>query len=236
MNPDTPETDPPKEAPTPDEAIRGTRAAGPVVALGLMAVAAIALGLYGIASRSGKHVAHTGACAASLNLAEAADPLVHGDVAALTLATEPNPLGAVAFDNTEGRKTTIDALKGKTILLNLWATWCVPCREEMPALDRLQAAMGSRRFSVVPVNVDTARLDRPKAFLKEIGATNLPFYADSSADILQELRGKGLPTTVLVGADGCEIGTMAGPAQWDSPDARALIERLEQPAAPIAPT
>jgi hypothetical protein len=100
----------------------------------------------------------------------------------------------------------------------------------MPALDTLQGALGGKDFSVIPVNIDQLRLDKPRAFFREIGARNLPFYADSSGDILPALKGKGLPTTVLIGRDGCEIGTMAGPAQWDSQEARTLIQRLEAPA------
>lgn len=216
--------------PKPDLGVRKARVP-PYATLGLIAAAAGAFGLYEIARPSGKQVAHRGACAQSLNLAQGVDALVHGEVAALTLATRPNQLGPIAFDNADGKRTTIGSFKGKTILLNLWATWCAPCRQEMPSLDKLQAAIGSRNFSVVPVNVDTVRLDRPKAFLREIGATNLPFYADNAADILQDLKPKGLPTTILIGMDGCEIGTMAGPAQWDSPDAKALIERLESDTA-----
>lgn len=190
-----------------------------------------AFGLYGIVHRGGKLAAHSGACARSLDIAAATDPLAHGEIAALTMATQPNDLRSIAFDDGDGRKTTIASFAGRTILLNLWATWCVPCRAEMPALDRLQAALGSKSFAVVPVNVDQLRLDKPRAFLKEIGATDLPFYSDKSADIIQALKGKGLPTTVLIGRDGCEIGTMAGPAQWDSPEAKALIERVEADGA-----
>lgn len=98
----------------------------------------------------------------------------------------------------------------------------------MPALDRLQGALGGEDFAVVAVNIDTARLERPKAFLNEIGVKNLTFYADATADIFQALKqgGKvlGLPTTVLIAKDGCEIGTMAGPAQWDSQDALAFLK------------
>ena len=193
----------------------------------LLGVAVLAL--YGATGHGGKAGPHTGACAKSLDLAQALDPLVHGEVAALTPATAPIDLAKIAFDDADGHKTTIGAFKGRTILLNLWATWCVPCRAEMPALDKLQAAAGSPRFEVVPVNIDTVRLDKPRAFLKEIGATSLPFYSDDTADILQELKAAepilGLPTSILVGADGCAIGTMAGPAQWDSTDAKALIAR-----------
>ena len=202
----------------------------PVFIVAGLAVAVLGgVGLYAMES-GGKRVTYSGACAQSLSTAQAADPLVHGEVAALTLATKPNQLGPIAFDDTNGLKTTIGSFAGKTVLLNLWATWCVPCRQEMPALDKLQASLGSKDFSVVAVNIDTTRLDKPKAFLTEIGAKSLPFYSDNTADILQALKRnleiKGLPTTILIGRDGCEIGTMAGPAVWDSPDAKALIESL----------
>ncbi len=215
---------------------RGVRPAG--LALGLLAAAVGAFGLYKITRHDGKLVAYTGACASSLTLAREVDPLVHGEIAALTLATRPNILDAIAFDDGEGHKTTVGAFKGRTILLNLWATWCVPCRQEMPALDRLQGGLGSPAFAVVPVNIDTVRLEKPRAFLKEIDAHNLAFYADNTADILQQLKRNqpivGLPTTILIGRDGCEIGSMAGPAQWDSPDAKALFEKLASSPAPPA--
>ncbi len=208
------------------------RATPSVVVFGLLVLAAGAFGLYEIRHSTGKRAAHTGACAQSLNLAAAADPLVHGEVAALTLASGPNQLGQIAFDTADGTKTNVASFGGKTILLNLWATWCVPCRAEMPALDKLQAELGSSNFAVVPVNIDTARLDKARGFFKEIDATSLPYYNDNTADILQSLKQNekivGLPTTILIGRDGCEIGTMAGPAKWDSPDAKALIQRLEQ--------
>ena len=206
---------------------RGKRTA--FVAGALALVTASAVGLYAVMPHGGKTTTHSGACARSLDLAQALDPLAHGDVAALILAATPNDLQAVAFQNGESKPTTIADFKGRTILLNLWATWCVPCRAEMPALDRLQGALGSDHFEVVPVDLDTTRLDKPRAFLHDIGASHLKFYADHSADILQALHGKGLPTSVLIGPDGCEIGTMDGPATWDSPDAKALITRVSEP-------
>jgi thiol-disulfide isomerase/thioredoxin len=154
-------------------------------------------------------------------------PLDHGEIAALALASVPQPMPELTFSGPDGKEVKLADFRGRDILLNLWATWCIPCRKEMPALDHLEGERGGADFQVVAINIDTARLDRPKAFLKEIGIKNLAFYADTKADVFEALKenGKvlGLPTSILVGKDGCAIGTMAGPARWDSQDAVALI-------------
>jgi thiol-disulfide isomerase/thioredoxin len=192
-------------------------------------VAVLGLVLYGMAPPGGKEAALTNpACAVSQARAEKLGSLARGEVASMSLARSSNPLPELGFAKEDGTKVTLADFKGRTVLLNLWATWCVPCRQEMPALDRLQGSLGSASFSVVTVNIDTAKLDRVKAFWTETGIANLTFYADNTAEMFQALKqagkGLGLPTTILVGPDGCEIGTMAGPAQWDSKDALALIE------------
>jgi thiol-disulfide isomerase/thioredoxin len=192
-------------------------------------VAVLGLVLYGMAPPGGKEAAvGNPACAVSQALARKLVPLAHGEVAAMSLASASNPLPPLGFATEDGTRLTLADFAGRTVLLNLWATWCLPCRKEMPALDRLQGLRGSDGFSVVAVNIDTAKLDRVKAFWTETGVANLTFYADSTAETFQALKqaGKvlGLPTTILVGPDGCEIGTMAGPAQWDSRDALALVE------------
>ena len=211
---------------------RTTRVVAPALAIvALLAVAAGAVGLYEITQRGGKVVAHSGACARSLDAARSIDALIHGEVAALVPARGPRDLTAIAFDDADGHKTTIGSFAGRTVLLNLWATWCVPCRTEMPALDRLEAQLGSKSFGVVPIDIDQLRLDRARGFFKESGVKTLPYYSDKSADILRSLGSAGLPTTVLIGTDGCEVATMAGPAQWDSADAKALIERATKAAA-----
>ena len=203
------------------------------VAFAAAALACVALGvvLYGIKAPDGKEAAETPACPGAAALAARLKPLVHGEIAALTLAPRPKPLPELAFDTAEGTKTSLANFGGRTVLLNLWATWCLPCRLEMPALDRLQGMLGSKDFTVVAVNIDTAKLDRPQAFLNETGVKNLKLYTDNTAAAFQTLRqaGKvlGLPATILIGKDGCEIGTMAGPAQWDSEDALALLNAIQ---------
>lgn len=200
-------------------------------AIGALAVLVLGFVLYGIKTPGGKEAAVDPACLATAQTAARLKPLVHGEIAALNLAATPHPLPDLSFTTLEGAKTSLADFKGRTVLFNLWATWCVPCRLEMPALDRLQSQRGSKDFAVVAVNIDTARLDRPKTFFQENGIRTLTLYADSTAAAFQALKqeGKviGLPATILIGKDGCEIGTMAGPAQWDSKDALALLDAIE---------
>ncbi len=197
-----------------------------VAIFALLVVMAGGFGLYEITRPPGKAAAKTGLCARSLAEADAIAPFAHGEVAALMPARTARDLSAVSFDDAAGHKVSVAAFAGRTVLLNLWATWCVPCRAEMPALDRLEAQRGSAAFAVIPVDVDQLRLEKARAFFKDNGVLSLPYYADASADILRALNSQGLPTTILVGADGCEVATMAGPAKWDSPEAEALIDRV----------
>ena len=169
-----------------------------------------------------------GACHAAVETAKRMAPLAHGEVAAVTVAIEGRPMPALTFQDDSGANRTLADFRGKTVLLNLWATWCVPCRKEMPALDALQAKLGGRAFDVVAVNIDTRNLDKPKAWLKEVGITGLSYYADPSAKVFQDLkavgRAFGMPTTLLVDPAGCELGYIAGPAEWASDDAVKLVE------------
>ena len=202
---------------------RGRRAAlGAVAALGVVAV------VYGVAAPSKGGAA---ACPAAAGTTARLDPLVRGEVAALGLAQPARAEPEIRFNAPDGTPTTLAAFKGRALLVNLWATWCVPCRKEMPALNALQQRQGGADFAVVAVNVDTARLDRPAAFLRENGIADLALYADPSADVLQALKAQGgllgLPTTLLIDRNGCELGRMAGPADWASPDAQAVIQALK---------
>src|SRR5258708_4281304 len=134
-------------------------------------------------------------------------PLAHGEVAALTMATTPLRLPDLAFEDAEGKPRKLSEWRGKTVLVNLWATWCVPCRKEMPALDSLQAKLGGKDFEVVAVNIDTRDAEKPKNFLKEANLTRLGYYADSQAKAFQDLKsiGKalGMPTSILVDGQVC---------------------------------
>jgi len=183
-------------------------------------------GVYGFGGLK-RNASGDSACAEAVNLARKISPLAQGEVAALTMASAPLQLPDLTFEDGDGKQRKLSEWRGHTILLNLWATWCVPCRKEMPALDRLQAKLGSKDFQVVAVNIDTRDPDKPKNFLKDAKLTRLDFFADGKAKVFQDLksigRALGMPTSVLVDAQGCEIGTIAGPAEWDSDDAVKLI-------------
>ncbi len=197
-------------------------------AVALAAVAAVAV-LYGNPALPGK--AEPDCPASSRQLSARLAPLAHGEIAALAVDKMPKVATPIAFDGPDGRKLTLADFRGRALVLNLWATWCVPCRAEMPALDRLQAKAGGQDFQVVAVNVDTARLDRPKAFLDQIGVKSLTRYADPTANSFENLRlaGKalGLPTSLLIDKSGCELGVVAGPVDWASDDATKAIDTLK---------
>jgi thiol-disulfide isomerase/thioredoxin len=194
----------------------------------LAALAAVAV-LYGMQAQRGKAADLCPAAAAARSAALA--PLAKGDIAALAVERAPKFAPAIAFDGPDGRKLSLADFRGEALLLNLWATWCVPCRAEMPALDRLQASAGGPGFEVAAVNIDTARPDRPGAFLDQIGVKTLRRYSDSSGDSFEALRlagtALGLPTSLLIDKEGCELGAVAGPVDWDSPDARKVVAALK---------
>jgi thiol-disulfide isomerase/thioredoxin len=180
-----------------------------IVAGGVAGVVAGLAGVYGIAAR---RVA----------------PFATGEVAAVNIAKSPLKVPDLAFQDAAGKPLTLANWRGRTVLLNLWATWCVPCRKEMPSLDALQAQLGGPGFEVVTVNIDTRDAEKPKTWLKEVGVSKLDYYADPAAKTFQDLkavgRAFGMPTTLLISPEGCEIGTIAGPAEWASNDAIKLIE------------
>jgi thiol-disulfide isomerase/thioredoxin len=149
-------------------------------------------------------------CGDVLATAARVAPLATGEVAAFRVATAPESFSDLSFKAPDGSPTTLAALGGKTVLVNLWATWCVPCRAEMPALDRLQSAMGGRNFTVATINLDVQKPEAAKAFMDQIGVSHLPFYSDATMGVFNDLKRRGLaiglPTTLLVDGKGCRIG------------------------------
>lgn len=140
--------------------------------------------------------------------------------------SEPRALPNVRFADGEGKTVTLQDFRGKVVLLNVWATWCPPCRKEMPSLDRLQQQFGGRGFEVVALSVD--RGGTPAAiqtFYRETDVRSLAVYIDASAQASGQLGVVGIPTTLLIDGAGREIGRLTGPAEWDGPAAIAAIRR-----------
>ncbi len=194
-------------------------------AVAALAILIVLAGVYGIAHRRSNPA--DAACQAAVNTAKRIAPLVRGEVAAFTPAHTPLRVPDLAFKDVKGRDVALADWRGRAVLLNLWATWCVPCRREMPALDALQALLGSADFQVVAVNIDTRDPQKPLAFLKDVGITHLAYFSDPSARAFEDLKtaGKafGMPTTIIIDPSGCEIGNMAGPAEWASDDGVRLV-------------
>ncbi|MGA7490417.1 MAG: TlpA disulfide reductase family protein [Xanthobacteraceae bacterium] len=196
-----------------------------VVAGGVAGVAVGLAAVYGI--KTMERNAPAAACGQAAELTRRLAPLAHGEVAAFAVADPSRPIPDLAFRDASGNERHLADWRGRTVLLNLWATWCVPCRKEMPALAALEKKLGGPRFEVVAVNIDTRDPDKPRAWLKEVGIDRLGYYADPTAKVFQDLKimglATGMPTTLLVDSAGCEIGTVAGPAEWASDDAIKLV-------------
>ena len=156
----------------------------------------------------------------------------------LALRETSRQLPEVAFQNAHGTTVRLGDFHEKVVLLNIWATWCGPCREEMPTLDRLQAKLGGADFEVVALSIDSAGLSVVEAFYRKIGIRNLALYIDERGKSLGLLGVMGLPTTLLIDRSGHEIARMIGPAEWDSQEMVALIrthiakaDKLQTPTA-----
>jgi thiol-disulfide isomerase/thioredoxin len=139
------------------------------------------------------------------------------------LHPEPKAVPEIQFQDSDGKTLTLADFRGKVVLLNVWATWCVPCRREMPTLDRLQAKLGGPDFQVLPLSIDRNGFEAITKFYAEVGVKHLAMYLDSGTEAASTLGAVGLPTTLLIDRDGREIGRLVGPAEWDSPDMVAFI-------------
>jgi thiol-disulfide isomerase/thioredoxin len=187
---------------------------GPLVAVAVLAA------IYGT-MRAPSNAPSTAPSTAPSAATESAHPSI---TQAFVRKASAEPLPNAAFQNASGQPVSLESFRGRVVLLNLWATWCIPCRKEMPALDRLQAALGGADFEVVALSLDRGGAAASQKFLTATGATKLALYVDPSAKLANEFKAIGLPTTLLIGRDGREIGRLLGPAEWDAEDAKALIK------------
>jgi len=149
-----------------------------------------------------------------------------GDMRGLVIASEPVPVSDLPFvdeDEVEGR---LSDYRGKYVVLNFWATWCAPCREEMPSLEALQRQFGSDQFEVVTLATGRNSPQAIRRFFDEIGVENLPMYRDINQQIARQMSVMGLPITLVIDPEGRELARLMGDAHWDSPEAFAFFEAL----------
>jgi thiol-disulfide isomerase/thioredoxin len=150
--------------------------------------------------------------------------LATGALAAFVVHPEPRSLPEITFKDAEGGPLSLSQWQGRVVLVNLWATWCGPCREEMPELAELQARLGSEDFEVVAISLDRSGAEVARPFIETVGAEALALYLDPSTKVLAGFKAVGLPATMLIDRQGRELGRMFGPADWASPEAVRLIE------------
>ena len=143
----------------------------------------------------------------------------------LSVFDQPRGLPEIRFQDDQGHDLTLGDFRGRVVLLNVWATWCVPCRKEMPALDRLQAQLGGRHFHIVPLSIDREGVAPVKRFYQEVGVEKLSIYVDPSGRGSHSLAIPGVPTTLLIDREGREVARKMGAAEWDGPEMASLIER-----------
>lgn len=158
------------------------------------------------------------------------DSMAQGELAAFRGTAGGESFPEIRFTSEDGEIVGFDYFEGKVTLVNFWATWCAPCRAEMPSLDALHAKYADQGFQVATINLDTGAdgINKAKAFMDEVGLKNLPLHSDPTFEAFEVLkkrgRALGLPATLLLGPDGHEWGVMAGPAEWNSPDAHNVVE------------
>lgn len=167
----------------------------------------------GADGRSGSHSANT----------DSGDKLNRGKMAGFVFRKDRPDLPDISFEDDAGGPRTLKDWRGKLVLLNLWATWCAPCREEMPALDKLHAELGGEKFEVLTLSLDRGGIKKPRKFYEDEGIRNLKLYVEPTNKQASKLKIIGMPTTILISPEGKEIGRLTGPAEWDSADAVKLL-------------
>ena len=137
----------------------------------------------------------------------------------------PTQMPEFTFVDGEGNNRSLEEWKGKVVLVNFWATWCPPCRREMPSLDRLQAKLGGKDFAVVAINIDRSGLKAPRNFLAAKGFSHLKVYQDKAGQFFSKMGKTSLPLTLMLNREGQIIARLSGPAEWDNAEAEAIIRQ-----------
>jgi len=159
-----------------------------------------------------------------------------GDMSKLIVHDAPKPRLEGTFQDLYGNPVTLDAYDGKVVLLNFWATWCPPCRAEMPSIDRLAGALGGPDFAVIPLSTDRGGVERADRFMKDIQVQHLDTMHDRDGKMARDAGVLGLPVTLVLDREGREVARMIGDANWSGPEARALLNRLIAMTRPQSPT
>jgi thiol-disulfide isomerase/thioredoxin len=149
-----------------------------------------------------------------------------GNTDALTFLGKPRSLPELRFLRGDGAVVRLSDFEGRVVLLNIWATWCVPCREEMPTLDRLEEQLGGPGFEVVALSIDNGGADKVAGFYQELGIRHLTIYVESAGLVGRELGMMGVPTTLLIDRQGRELARKMGSAAWDSPEIVTVIRQV----------
>lgn len=147
----------------------------------------------------------------------------------MSLYEKPRSLNPISFTDVESSDLDLSHWRGKFVLLNIWATWCAPCREEMPTLDNLQRQLGGKNFEVVALSIDQAGVPAIQKFYTKIGIKHLAIYVDQTMKASTDLQTYGIPTTLLISPEGHEPGRLVGPATWDNPEMLTFLRRIVNP-------
>jgi thiol-disulfide isomerase/thioredoxin len=156
----------------------------------------------------------------------AGDPPLGGDMKDFTLQKPPRPAPPLSFTDMAGKDLTLADFKGRLVVVNLWATWCAPCIKEMPSLDRMNARLKDKGLALLAISQDRGGAKTVAPFIEKLGLKSLPVYLDPKGGVQRALGVRGLPTTIVFDADGRELGRFEGDANWDGPDARAMLEHF----------
>ncbi|MGV3576927.1 MAG: TlpA disulfide reductase family protein [Devosia sp.] len=212
-----------------------TNAAKPVAPRRWQPYAAMGVAGLGVAIASWVYLgnaASANSCPVQAAQAQIIDAAAVGELAAVNGTGGGRGYADMAFKDADGTDMTLGDFSGKALLVNFWASWCLPCREEMPALDAIAAEYNSDKFQVVPINLDIGEggLAKAEQFLAEGQFKNLPLYADNTFAAFDRLKREavavGLPATLLLDPEGCELAVLQGPAEWNSRDGKAVVEAL----------
>ena len=185
----------------------------------LLVAAVLAYDIARRASAPAPQVAGPSAATGSANPNSSANSL------ALSVFEQPRPLPEIRFQDDQGHDLTLAQFRGRVMLLNIWATWCVLCRQEMPSLDRLEARLGGKDFLVMALSVDRRGIDAVRDFYREVGVQKLAIYLDPSGKGSRDLAIPGVPATLLIDQEGREVARKMGAAEWDGPEMVSLIQR-----------